>query len=65
MSIHAGAFAREGAQLQATVQGDHLCQDLQDFLGDGLVVYRDQVLGLRVDLEGLVEGQGCLDVVGA
>ena len=55
--------SERAAQLQAGIQGHHLRQDLQHLLGDGLVIYRDQVLGLGVDLERLVEAQSRLDVV--
>ena len=55
--------ASESAQLQAGIHGDHLGEDLQHLLGDGLVIYRDQVLRLRVHLQRLVEAQSCLDVV--
>lgn len=55
--------ASESAQLQAGIHGDHLGEDLQHLLGDGLVVYRDQVLGLGVDLQGLVEAQSSLNAI--
>lgn len=34
-------------------------------LGNCLVVDSDQVSWLRVDLEGLVEAQGCFQVIGS
>jgi len=49
-------------QLKTGVHGDHLRQDLQHLLGHGLVVYGDEVLGLRVDLEGLVESESCVNL---
>lgn len=55
----------EGAQLETGVHGDHLRQDLQNLLGDGLVVNGDQVLRLGVDLEGLVEGESGLNLARA
>lgn len=61
VALRSGALASERAQLQAGVQSDHLGQDLQHFLGHGLVVDGDQVLGLGVDLQGLVEAQGSLN----
>lgn len=59
----AGTLAGERAQLQAGIHGDHLGQNLQHILGNGLVVYRDQVLRLGVHLQSLVEAQSSLDVV--
>lgn len=53
----------ERADLQDGVHGDHHRQHLQHLLGDGLVIDGDQVLGLGVDLQGLVEAQGGLDLV--
>lgn len=65
MVIGAGSRATsEGtAQVQAGVHGDHLGEDLKNLLGDSLVVDGDQILGLGVDLEGLVEGNGGLNLV--
>lgn len=61
-----GTLTSEGTtQVEGSVHGDHLGQDLKTLLGNGLVVDGDQVLGLGVDLEGLVEGKSSLDVVGA
>lgn len=61
-----GALASERAtQVQGSVHGDHLSQNLQALLGNSLVIDRDQVLGLGVDLEGLVESKSSLDVVSA
>lgn len=61
-----GTLASEGAaNIEARIDGNHLGQDLQTFLGNGLIVDRNQVLGLGVDLEGLVEGKSSLNVVGA
>lgn len=68
VAVGAGSrtLASEGAaKVEARVHRNHLGQNLQTFLGDGLVVDRNQVLGLGVDLEGLVEGKSSLDVVGA
>lgn len=53
------------AQLQSAVQGNHLGENFEHLLGHSLVVYRNQILGLGVDLEGLVEGESGLDVIGA
>lgn len=63
MAVSTATFPGERAQFQSGIQGHHLGQDLQHVLGHRLVIYRDQILGLRVDLERLVEGQRCLDVV--
>jgi hypothetical protein len=61
-----GSLGSERAtQVKGSVHGDHLSQNLQALLGNGLVIDRDQVLGLWVDLEGLVEGKSSLDVVSA
>lgn len=61
-----GAIASEGAaKVEARVHGDHLGQNLQTLLGNGLVVDGDQVLGLGVYLEGLVERKCSLNVVRA
>lgn len=57
-------LAGERAQVEAGVHGNHLGQDLQDLLRHGLVVDRDQVLGLRVHLQGPVERESSLDLVG-
>lgn len=53
------------AEFQSAVQGNHLGEHFEDLLGHSLVVYRNQILGLGVDLEGLVESEGGLDVIGA
>jgi hypothetical protein len=50
-------------QVQAGIHSDHLGEDLKNLLGDSLVVDGDQILGLGVDLEGLVESNGSLDLV--
>ena len=65
MVVGAGSTAagKRSTQVQAGVHGDHLGEDLKNLLGDSLVVDGDQILGLRVDLEGLVEGNGGLDLV--
>ena len=67
MVVGAGSSVRatgEGTtQVQAGVHGDHLGEDLKNLLGDGLVIDGDQILGLGVDLEGLVESNGSLDLV--
>lgn len=61
-----GSLASERAtQVKGSVHGDHLSQNLQALLGNSLIIDRDQVLGLGVDLEGLVEGKSSLDVVSA
>jgi hypothetical protein len=60
-----GTLAGETAQLETGIHSDHLRQDLQNLLGDGLVVDGDQVLGLGVDLEGLVEGESGLNLARA
>lgn len=49
---------------QCAVIGDHLSQDLEDGLGNRLVVDVDQLGGGRVDLEGLVEGEGGIESLG-
>ena len=63
MALGGSTLAGERAQLQAGVQGDHFGQDLQHFLGHSLVVDRDQVLGLGIDLQGLVEAQSSFNRV--
>lgn len=63
VAFSTATLASERAELEAGVHGDHLGQNLQHLLGDGLVIYRDEVLGLGVHLQGLVEGQGGLDLV--
>lgn len=61
-----GSLASERAtQVQGSVHGDHLSQNLQALLGNCLIVDRDQILGLGVDLESLVESKSSLDVVRA
>ena len=55
MAIDTAAFTGERAEFQPAIQGYHLRQNFQDIFGYGLVVYRDQVLRLRVDLQSLVE----------
>lgn len=66
VAVGTATLAGERAtQLETGVHGDHLGQDLQYLLGHGLVVYRDEVLGLRVHLEGLVESESRLDLLGA
>lgn len=57
-----GALAA-GANLQIRVGGDHLGEDVENGLGDRLVVDADQVVGGRVDLEALVESKSGLDDV--
>lgn len=64
MAVGTAAFTGERTtQLETGVHGHHLRQDLQHLLRDGLVVYRDEILGLRVHLQRLVEGEGCLDLL--
>lgn len=50
-------------EVQASIHGDHLSQNLQDLLRDGLVVDGDQILRLGVNLESLVESNGSFDLV--
>lgn len=57
-----GTFASETTKLETSIHGHHLCEDLQNLLGNGLIVDRDQVLGLGIHLEGLVEGESGLDL---
>lgn len=63
MVVGTSTTTGERADLQDGVHGDHHGQHLEDLLGDGLVIDRDQVLGLGVDLEGLVEAESSLDLV--
>lgn len=63
VAVNAALAAGKRAQLQAAVQGHHLRQNFQHVLRHRLVVYRDQVLGLRVDLERLIERQSGFDIV--
>lgn len=65
VAVNAALAAGKRAQLQAAVQGHHLRQNFQHVLRHRLVVYRDQVLGLWVDLQRLVEGERCLQVITA
>lgn len=66
VAVGTATFAGERTtQLETGIHGHHLRQDLEHLLRDGLVVYRDEVLGLGVHLQGLVEGESCFDLVGA
>lgn len=65
MIVSTATLASKRSQFETGVHGDHFGQDLQHILRDGLVIYRDQVLGLRVDLESLVEAQSSFNLVGA
>lgn len=66
-AVVVGASSRstgEGTtEVEAGIHGNHLGEDLKNLLGDSLVVDGDQVLRLGVDLEGLVEGNGSLNLV--
>jgi hypothetical protein len=61
--VSTATFAGESAELQGRIHGDHFGQNLEHLLGDGLVIYGDQILGLRIDLECLVEGQRGINFV--
>lgn len=54
--------AGKRSQLQLSVHGNHVGENLDHVLGHRPIVDVDQVLGLRVDLERLVECQRGFDV---
>ena len=43
---------------------DHVSQNVADALWYGLVIYRHEVFGVRVDLESFVKAEGGLNLFG-
>lgn len=55
----------KGPNINSRVGGNHFGQNVNNRFWHCLVVYLDQIAGLRVDLESFVEAKGCFDLVGA